>query len=208
MVVTVATMTKSAVRERSAANDEDMDQTVYVIPLLISIIKKLQACVNKIAELVGRNVVLESKHESPKIVNIGVTVTKERENDCLVWKLQELESEDRTLQFTVTPVHAAIIMKFQEQTSCYRFDRRNSSKDGLFLDKQESSSGGDSNDHLYTLVDIMADGGKTAVNSEEMMADDDDAERSVASVEDQLQKEMIVYEVCSLFSLFYTSPQQ
>ena len=48
----------------------------------------------------------------------------------------------------------------------------------------------------------MADGGKTAVNSEEMMADDD-AERSVASVEDQLRKEMTVYEVCSLFSLFF-----
>lgn len=28
----------------------------------------------------------------------------------------ELEFEDRTLQFTVTPVHASIIMKFQDQT--------------------------------------------------------------------------------------------
>ncbi|GJY04973.1 beta carbonic anhydrase 5, chloroplastic isoform X2 [Tanacetum coccineum] len=37
----------------------------------------------------------------------------------------------------------------------------------------ESSSGGDSNDHLYTLVDSMADGGKTAVNSEETMASKD-----------------------------------
>ncbi|GKB88552.1 anaphase-promoting complex subunit 2 [Tanacetum coccineum] len=33
-----------------------------------------------------------------------------------LWKL-ELEFKNRTLQFTVTPVHAAIIMKFQEQTS-------------------------------------------------------------------------------------------
>nr|GEZ87044.1 anaphase-promoting complex subunit 2 [Tanacetum cinerariifolium] len=57
----------------------------------------------------------------------------------------------------------------------------------------ESSSGGDSNDHLYTLVDSMSDAGKTTVNSEEMIADDD-AEKSVASVEDQLRKEMVVYE--------------
>lgn len=50
----------------------------------------------------------------------------------------------------------------------------------------------------------MADGGKTAVNSEEMMADDD-AERSVASVEDQLRKEMTVYEVFLCFLCFSNS---
>lgn len=55
--------------------------------------------------------------------------------------------------------------------------------------------GADSNDTVYTLVDTMADGGKTAMNSDELVADDD-AERSVASVEDQLRKEMTVYEVC------------
>ncbi|KAJ0007937.1 hypothetical protein Pint_29685 [Pistacia integerrima] len=49
-------------------------------------IKKLQAGVNKLADLVGvtlgpkgRNVVLESKYGSPKIVNDGVTVAKEVE---------------------------------------------------------------------------------------------------------------------------------
>ncbi|GJR80552.1 putative reverse transcriptase domain-containing protein [Tanacetum coccineum] len=36
-----------------------------------------------------------------------------------------------------------------------------------------SSLGGDSNDHLYTLVDSMADGGKIAVNNEEMIAPKD-----------------------------------
>ncbi|KAJ7553559.1 hypothetical protein O6H91_06G103300 [Diphasiastrum complanatum] len=48
--------------------------------------KKLQAGVNKLADLVGvtlgpkgRNVVLESKYGSPKIVNDGVTVAKEVE---------------------------------------------------------------------------------------------------------------------------------
>lgn len=49
-----------------------------------SAIKKLQTGVNKLADLVGvtlgpkgRNVVLESKYGSPKIVNDGVTVAKE-----------------------------------------------------------------------------------------------------------------------------------
>ncbi|XP_057451422.1 ruBisCO large subunit-binding protein subunit beta, chloroplastic [Lotus japonicus] len=51
-----------------------------------SAIKRLQAGVNKLADLVGvtlgpkgRNVVLESKYGSPKIVNDGVTVAKEVE---------------------------------------------------------------------------------------------------------------------------------
>ncbi|KAG9141109.1 hypothetical protein Leryth_001616 [Lithospermum erythrorhizon] len=51
-----------------------------------STIKKLQAGVNKLADLVGvtlgpkgRNVVLESKYGSPKIVNDGVTVAREVE---------------------------------------------------------------------------------------------------------------------------------
>lgn len=51
-----------------------------------SAMKKLQAGVNKLADLVGvtlgpkgRNVVLESKYGSPKIVNDGVTVAKEVE---------------------------------------------------------------------------------------------------------------------------------
>lgn len=40
----------------------------------------------------------------------------------------------------------------------------------------------------------MADGGKSVTNNEALVADDD-AESSVASVEDQLRKEMAVYEV-------------
>ncbi|MCI10308.1 ruBisCO large subunit-binding protein subunit beta, partial [Trifolium medium] len=50
-----------------------------------SAIRKLQNGVNKLADLVGvtlgpkgRNVVLESKYGSPKIVNDGVTVAKEK----------------------------------------------------------------------------------------------------------------------------------
>lgn len=50
----------------------------------LSFFRVLQSGVNKLADLVGvtlgpkgRNVVLESKYGSPKIVNDGVTVAKE-----------------------------------------------------------------------------------------------------------------------------------
>lgn len=128
----------------------------------------------------------------------------------LLWKKNlgtvklELEFEDRTLQFTVTPVHASIIMQFQDQTSWT--SKNLAAAIGVPVDALQrrisfwiskgiiaESSGEDSNDHVYTLVDSMADGGKTGINNEELVADDD-AERSVASVEDQLRKEMTVYE--------------
>nr|GEW52881.1 anaphase-promoting complex subunit 2 [Tanacetum cinerariifolium] len=141
----------------------------------------------------------------------------------LLWKKNlgtvklELEFEDRTLQFTVIPVHATIIMKLQEQTSWT--SKSLAAAIGLPVDTlqrrvnfwiskgivAESSSGGDSNDHLYTLVDSMSDAGKTAVNIEEMIADDD-AERAVESVEDQLRKEMVVYEVRNSRSKSIASP--
>lgn len=54
---------------------------VYVLTFILFV---LQTGVNKLADLVGvtlgpkgRNVVLESKYGSPKIVNDGVTVAKE-----------------------------------------------------------------------------------------------------------------------------------
>lgn len=128
----------------------------------------------------------------------------------LLWKKNlgtvklELEFEDRTLQFTVTPVHASIIMQFQDQTSWT--SKNLADAIGMPVDTLQrrinfwiskgivsESSGSDPNDHLYTLVDSMADGGKTVISNEELVADDD-AERSVASVEDQLRKEMTVYE--------------
>ncbi|KAL7587747.1 anaphase-promoting complex subunit 2 [Lactuca sativa] len=128
----------------------------------------------------------------------------------LLWKKNlgtvklELEFEDRTLQFTVTPVHASIIMKFQDQTSwsCKNLaDAIGVPVDTLqrrinfWISKGivSESSSNDPNDHLYTLVDSISDGGKTVISNEELVADDD-SERSVASVEDQLRKEMTVYE--------------
>lgn len=131
----------------------------------------------------------------------------------LLWKKNlgtvklELQFEDRAMQFTVTPVHASIIMQFQEQTSwssknlaaaigvpvdvLYRRINFWISKGVL-----AESLGTDSSDHLFTLADSIVDAGKTGANSgscEELVADDE-GERSVASVEDQLRKEMTVYE--------------
>ncbi|XP_022560016.1 TATA-box-binding protein 1 [Brassica napus] len=70
---------------------EDPARQLYVLPRSCisakdgTTIRKLQAGVNKLADLVGvtlgskgRNVVLESKYGSPRIVNDGVTVAREK----------------------------------------------------------------------------------------------------------------------------------
>lgn len=56
------------------------------------------------------------------------------------------------------------------------------------------SVGTDSNDHIYTLVESMADSAKNNINGGEDLATEE-GESSVASVEEQLRKEMTVYEV-------------
>ncbi|KAL8241741.1 hypothetical protein R6Q59_012043 [Mikania micrantha] len=128
----------------------------------------------------------------------------------LLWKKNlgtvklELEFEEKTLQFNVTPVHASIIMQFQDQKSWT--SKNLAAAIGVPVDTLQrrinfwiskgilaESSGGDSNDCVYTLADDMADGGKSITNNEVSVADDD-AETSVASVEDQLRQEMTVYE--------------
>lgn len=56
----------------------------------------------------------------------------------------------------------------------------------------------DSGDHKFTLVEASVESGKTGVNNgsnEELLVGEEDGESSVASVEDQLRKEMTVYEV-------------
>ncbi|KAL8104650.1 hypothetical protein AgCh_028758 [Apium graveolens] len=131
----------------------------------------------------------------------------------LLWKKNlgtvklELQFEDREVQFTVTPIHASIIMQFQEQTSWTSKDL--AAAIGVPMDVLNrrvsfwiskgilaESFGTDSSDHVFTLVDGMVDIGKTGISSgncEELTADED-GDRSVASVEDQLRKEMTIYE--------------
>ncbi|KAF3631707.1 Anaphase-promoting complex subunit 2 [Capsicum annuum] len=132
----------------------------------------------------------------------------------LIWKKNlgsvklELQFEDRAMQFNVTPLHASIIMQFQDQ-------KKWTSKDlaaavGVPVDVLNrrinfwiskgvlvESMGADSADHAFTLVETMNDTSKSGTidgGCEELLAGDEDGERSVASVEDQLQKEMTVYE--------------
>ncbi|CAN1321476.1 Anaphase-promoting complex subunit 2 [Linum perenne] len=122
----------------------------------------------------------------------------------LLWKKNlgtvklELQFEDREVQFTVTPIHAAIIMQFQDQTSWT--SNQLASTLGVPVDGIVAESlGTEPNDNVYTLVEGNADAGKNAGVSgtcEELLPGDDEGESSVASAEDQLRKEMTVYEVC------------
>ncbi|KAL5759472.1 hypothetical protein ACOSQ2_018310 [Xanthoceras sorbifolium] len=132
----------------------------------------------------------------------------------LLWKKNlgtvklELQFDDRAVQFSVAPVHAAIIVQFQDQTSWTSknlaaaigvpvdvLNRRINfwiSK-GILAESVRS----DSNDHIYTLVEGMVDSSKTGGNSgscEELLVGDEEGERSVASVEDQIRNEMTIYE--------------
>lgn len=61
------------------------------------------------------------------------------------------------------------------------------------------SGGPDSNDHIFMLVESISDANKSSGNGgscEELLVCDEERESTVASVEDQLLKEMTVYEVC------------
>ncbi|OVA12205.1 Cullin [Macleaya cordata] len=132
----------------------------------------------------------------------------------LMWKKNlgtvklELQFEDRAVQFTVPPLHAAIIMQFQDQTSWT--SKNLAAAIGVPVDTLNrrinfwiskgilsESLGTESDNHIFTLLDGVVDTSRNGVNSancEELLAADEEGERSVASVEDQLLKEMIVYE--------------
>ncbi|GMH01745.1 hypothetical protein Nepgr_003584 [Nepenthes gracilis] len=132
----------------------------------------------------------------------------------LMWKKSlgvvklELQFEDKAVQFTVAPLHAAIIMQFQDQTS---WTSKNlaatigvpvdilNRRINFWINKGilTESIGEDFDDHIFSLVDGMADSNKSGFhvgNNEELLIGDVDGERSVVSVEDQLRKEMTVYE--------------
>lgn len=60
------------------------------------------------------------------------------------------------------------------------------------------SAGPDADDHTFTVVDSMADVNKNSIANErlaEYQMTEEEGESSVASVEEQLKKEMTVYEV-------------
>ncbi|KAG7979237.1 hypothetical protein I3843_05G120900 [Carya illinoinensis] len=120
----------------------------------------------------------------------------------------ELQFEDRAVQFTVAPIHAANIMQFQEQTSwtsqnlaaaigipVYVLNRRIN----FWINKGilAESLGAESSDHVFTLMEGMVETGKNGGDSgscEELLVGDEEGQRSVASAEDQIRKEMTVCE--------------
>lgn len=131
----------------------------------------------------------------------------------LLWKKNlgvvkvELQFEDRAVQFSVSPLLASIIMHFQDQT-------RWTSKDlaasvGVPVDMLNrrinfwiskgilaESGGEDTTEHIFLLIE-GADSSRSGIHggsNDELLLGDEDGDRSVASVEDQLLKEMTVYE--------------
>ncbi|CAN8273048.1 unnamed protein product [Cochlearia groenlandica] len=127
----------------------------------------------------------------------------------LLWKKNlgtvklELQFEDRAMQFTVSPTHAAIIMQFQEKKSWTSIDLATvtgipietlNRRVNFWISKGvlKESTATDSNGNVFTLVDSITDSGKN--ESEELLGGDEESERSIASVEDQLRKEMTIYE--------------
>ncbi|KAF0891699.1 hypothetical protein E2562_010913 [Oryza meyeriana var. granulata] len=132
----------------------------------------------------------------------------------LLWKRNlgtvklELQFEDRSMQFIVAPVHAAIIMQFQEKPSWTSktlataigvpvdsLNRRISfwTSKGVLTE----SVGPDVDDHTFTVVDSTSDFNKNStVNQlrERFQMTEEEGESSIASVEEQLRKEMTVYE--------------
>ncbi|EOA29494.1 hypothetical protein CARUB_v10012960mg [Capsella rubella] len=127
----------------------------------------------------------------------------------LLWKKNlgtvklELQFEDRAMQFTVSPTHAAIIMQFQEKKSWTSKDL--AAAIGIPIDALtrrvnfwiskgvlRESTGANSNSKVLTLVESIADSGKN--EGEELLTGDEESETSIASVEDQLRKEMTIYE--------------
>lgn len=62
------------------------------------------------------------------------------------------------------------------------------------------SQGEDSSDHVYTIVENMAETSKNGASAgtQDLLGGDEEEDRSVASVENQLLKEMTVYEVSGI----------
>lgn len=127
----------------------------------------------------------------------------------LLWKKNlgtvklELQFEDRAMQFTVSPTHAAIIMQFQEKKSWTYKDLAEvigipidalNRRVNFWISKGvlRESTGANSNSSVLTLVESITDSGKN--EGEELLTGEEEGETSIASVEDQLRKEMTIYE--------------
>ncbi|XP_010488710.1 PREDICTED: anaphase-promoting complex subunit 2-like [Camelina sativa] len=128
----------------------------------------------------------------------------------LLWKKNlgtvklELQFEDRAMQFTVSPTHAAIIMQFQEKKSWTSKDLAAvigipadalTRRVNFWISKgvlRESTGANSTTSNVLTLVESITDSGKN--EGQELLTGDEESETSIASVEDQLRKEMTIYE--------------
>lgn len=145
----------------------------------------------------------------------------------LLWKKNlgtvklELQFEDQNMQFTVSPLHAVIIMQFREQLSWT--SKNLAAAVGVPVDTLNkrinfwinkgvlSESGGSDSDRIFSIATGMVDSSKSSMNNgrcEGVLAMDEECERSVASVEEQLRKEMTVYEkfIVGMLTNFVSMP--
>ncbi|KAI5060978.1 hypothetical protein GOP47_0023483, partial [Adiantum capillus-veneris] len=121
----------------------------------------------------------------------------------------ELQFEDRAAQFMVSPMHASIIMLFEDHASWAATDLASALgvpvstlrrrimlwvNQGVLLESLGDKPG----ELYYTIIENIGDGGSrngVATNDTAVpLLGEDDGESAVASMEDQLQQEMNVYE--------------
>ncbi|KAH7437518.1 hypothetical protein KP509_05G076000 [Ceratopteris richardii] len=138
----------------------------------------------------------------------------------------ELQFEDRAAQFMVSPMHASIIMLFESQSSWAATDLASALgvtvstlrrrimlwvNQGVLLE----SAGNRPGELYYTIIENVSDVGNRNVanalrtsDSTVQLLGEDDGESGVASMEDQLQQEMNVYEsyVLGMLTNFDTLP--
>lgn len=122
----------------------------------------------------------------------------------------ELQFEGRALQFSVAPIHAVIIMKFQEQNSWSSKDIADSigipvdilnKRITFWINKgiiaESHAAGTESNNRVFTIIEGTDDIDINDISHgdcEDLLANEDEHGNSVASVEDSLKKEMGIYE--------------
>ncbi|MCO5567286.1 hypothetical protein L7F22_020976 [Adiantum nelumboides] len=124
----------------------------------------------------------------------------------------ELQFEDRAAQFMVSPMHASIIMLFEDHASWAATDLASALgvpvatlrrrimlwvNQGVLLESLGDKPG----ELYYTIIENIGDGGSrngaTTIRSNDTsvpLLGEDDGESTVASMEDQIQQEMNVYE--------------
>ncbi|KAL9332535.1 hypothetical protein ACSQ67_002145 [Phaseolus vulgaris] len=109
-----------------------------------------------------------------------------------------IPSLSQTTSFLVSKIRSqwltlSWLRRFEPSSSCHHFVNGVGYPKGIITESQ----GEDSSDHVYTIVENMAEtskNGASTTGTQELLGGDEEEDRSVASVENQLRKEMTVYE--------------